>query len=64
MKREMEDEQYSTASVERFLLQLKRYSVESLCTAEFFVVFEVAILYVLQFDNNTGPNALVHSLAK
>lgn len=64
MKSQLEEENFTTAAVERFLLQLKGYSVESLCSPEFFALFETSILYVLQRGNNGGPNALVHSLAK
>jgi hypothetical protein len=64
MKQYLEDERYSTASIIRFLHQLKQYSPVSLCSALVFTAFEMAIMHVLQFGNNSGQNAEVHRLAK
>jgi hypothetical protein len=50
--------------VERFLLKLKAFTIDSLCTDAVFTAVEVAILHVLKKGENDGPHALVHRLAK
>jgi hypothetical protein len=50
--------------VERFLIKLKAFTIESLCTGEVFAAVERAILHVLKKGENEGQNATVHRLAK
>ncbi len=64
MRRELEEQHYCTSSVEVFLLKLKAFTIESLCTDEVFTAVEVAILHVLKRGENDGPQALVHRLTK
>lgn len=64
LKQAMEDQAYSTPSVEIFLLKLKQYSSESLCTRRLFTIFEVAAMHVLQWGKNEGSSKMVHNLSK